>query len=642
VRVLFAIAAAALVALLAPGAAAAGEVPAKANWTEAYIQTPGEPTLHVDVLTPKSAPPGAKLPAIVSVGPYFGHTGQGGPTLRFRDLIEQGKIFERGYALVQVDLRGFGGSAGCNDFGGRGEQNDAKRAVEWTTSQPWSSGRAAMWGKSYDAWTAVMAYAHKPKGLAAAVIQSPIIDGYRTLFQNGVHYDVYHATAQYQVLDGTPPTPFDSKEYFAGAATGTDPACYARNSTEPNAWQDPDDPVGYWKERDLAGARGSDVPTLFTHGLNDANTRPDNFLPLYSTLTGPKRAWFGQFAHDRPNDAGAVGRTGFFDDAIAWLDRYLKDDRSANPLAEPEIEVAEGDGRWRYEAQWPPADVVQRTMAVRPGSFTDHASTEFGTGDGTWSITPPLRHEARIAGTPRLSVDASSLAPRAHLIAQLYDIDEKLVPTLMHRGAHVVKSGAGRLTFEMYPNDWTVRAGHRLGLRLTADDPNWYLPPHSGAEVQVAGGTLELPFLAFRRDGFFTQKATPSMRERPKLAALTDVAADTVAFEAPQPAVTPPAAAEQGAVPAPPSARAPANRLKVTRRAVGRRRVAVTVRGAGGARVRVSLIRGRKTVARRTVTPRRGVARLTFRLAKAGRYRVRARTLGGVALDGASRPLRVR
>ena len=35
-------------------------------------------------------------------------------------------IFEMGYAVVQVDSRGYGSSGGCNDYGGFGEQMDMK------------------------------------------------------------------------------------------------------------------------------------------------------------------------------------------------------------------------------------------------------------------------------------------------------------------------------------------------------------------------------------------------------------------------------------------------------------------------------------------------------------------------------------
>jgi predicted acyl esterase len=647
---------AAVVAALLFPATSLAEVPANADWFEAYIETPGEPTLHVDVMVPKGTKlETAKLPLIVSVGPYFGHAGESvpgssidndGPQLRWADLIEGGKIFEKGYALVQVDLRGFGASAGCNDFGGRGEQTDVKRAVEWATSQPWSNGKAGLYGKSYDGWTGVMGLSEKPKGLAAAIIQSPIIDGYRTLYQNGVHYDYgwYATPALYQAIDANPPTPFDSPEYIAGAATGFNPACYGANIAQQNGTPDHDSATGFWKERDLPNARGADIPTLWSHGFNDANTKPDNFLPVYSTLTGPKRAWIGQFAHDRGNEAEKVGHAGFFDDVMAWLDRYVKGDTSVNPAAEPQIEVGSGDGRWRYEAQWPPTDVAGRTMAVKAGTFTDEPNTgSFGSGSDTWSITPPLASDARIAGTPRLAVDASSVSPRAHLVAQLFDIDAGGSATLMHRAAHVVEGAAGKLTFELYPNDWPVKAGHRIALRLTTDDFDWYTPPHSNAPVEVAGGTLEIPFLAFEREGFIASKETPSMGSRATLDVPAErMTADVVAFEQPQPLAARPAGTPQGAAPAPAAAQRAANRLTVSRRFFKGRRVRVVVKGAGASRVRITVRRGKKAVAKRVVRSRAGVARITFRLKKAGRYRFDARVLDGVSLSGSSKPLRVR
>jgi predicted acyl esterase len=637
--------------LLLPATAAA-EVPSDADWSEDYIVTPGQPTLHVDVLKPKGAEPGTKLPAIVSVGPYFGHSGSPdapnptaqGPVLRWQDLIEGAKIFQRGYALVQVDLRGFGGSAGCNDFGGPGEQTDVKRAVEWTTSQPWSTGKAALYGKSYDGWTGVMGLSEKPKGLAAAIIQSPIIDGYRTLFNHGVHYDSgwYATPGLYQGYDAMPPSAFDSPQYFVGSATGTNPACYAQNVAQQTASVDHDDPTGFWAARDLPKARGASIPVLWSHGFNDANTKPDNFLPVYTTLTGPKRVWTGQYAHDRGNEVDKVGHDGFFEDVMAWLDRYVKGDPTAHPNTEPSAEVGEGDGRWRYEAQFPPADVVVHRMAVNAGAFTDAPSGTFGDGDATWSITEPLPYAARVSGTPMLEVEASSPSPRAHLIAQVFDIDETLKATVMHRAAHVVEGNAGKFRFDLFPNDYTLPAGHRIGLRLTADDPDWFTPPNSAAPVTVAGGTLELPFLTYIRDRFLESNETPSMRTRSSLQlSEADVAAAKTAFELPQALVTRPPGTEQGAAKPRPGARRPANRLRIRGKALKGRRLRLVIRGSGTAKVRLVVKRGKRVVFRRTLRSRRGRAVVTVKLGRKGRYRVRARVLGGLRLRG-SRVIRVR
>ena len=98
---------------------------------------------------------------ILSIGPYFNHSGQTGPagpvegttydplgpstgpSERFYDFVDGANLMERGYTFVMVDLRGFGGSTGCLDWGGPGEQADVVAAVKWAATQPWSTGRSA-------------------------------------------------------------------------------------------------------------------------------------------------------------------------------------------------------------------------------------------------------------------------------------------------------------------------------------------------------------------------------------------------------------------------------------------------------------------------------------------------------------------
>jgi hypothetical protein len=549
---------------------------------------------------------------------------------------------------VLVDLRGFGASEGCNDFGGPGEQNDAKRAVEWAASQPWSTGRVGMWGKSYDAWTQVMALDEKPKGLAATVIQSPIIDGYRTLYMKGVHYGTgwYATPGLYQSQDAMPPSAFDDPEYFAHSAAGMNPACYAANIAMQDGLQDYDDATGFWKARDLPGARGSDVPTLWSHGFMDANTKPDNFLDVWTTLTGPRRAWFGQFEHVRGNESDRTGRKGFFDEAFRWLDRYVKGDASVDPFVDPDVEVAEGDGRWRGEAQWPPADVVNRHMAVNAGTYTDDANNDgegSGAGNGIWSLSAPLPYDVHLAGAPQVSVGVITSAARATLVGLLYDVDAEGKATLIQRGAMAISLGTGDTAqFELYPDDWTIRAGHRIGLLLAGSDESWWTPPHSQLPVEVVGGTLTLPLLSYLRDGYLEGEPTPIMKTRKPFAVPAEaLGAPPAAMELPPALVPRPKKAEQGAAAAPKRARRPANRLRVKVRARGHRLV-VVVRRAGSSRVRLALVRGKRRVAVRTVRPRRGVVKVTFRVKRAGRYRVAAKLLGGVRLHGRSKPVRVR
>ncbi len=113
------------------------------------------------------------------------------------------------------------------------------------------------------------------------------------------------------------------------------------------------------------------------------------------------------------------------------------------------------------------------------------------------------------------------------------------------------------------------------------------------------------------------------MRSRPQIALAEErLTEDRVAFEEPRELRGRPAEQPQGAAAPPRSAQAPANRLKVSRRALSGRRISVTIRGAGASRVRVTLLRGKTAVLRRTVTSARDTVTLTLKAKKAGTYRV--------------------
>jgi predicted acyl esterase len=515
---------------LSPAAAQAADPSNAYTWSEAYIPTsdPGV-ELHADVLRPRGLAATARTPVIMVAGPYLNHSGEtivdfdptrSGPDAYYTDLIEQGRIFANGYTMVLLDLRGFGGSSGCNDFGGPGEQADVKTGVEWAAKQAWSNGKVGMYGKSYDGWTEIMGLATRPKGLAAMVVMAPIIDGYRALYMNGVHYATgwYATPAVYQSQDAMPGTVNDSPEYHAHTALGTNPACYAANLGQQTAFVDRDDPAGFWSARDLVPrAKGSSVPVFFAHGFMDANAKPDNFLDVWSTLTGPHRAWFGQYDHVRPNDPRNMGgRTGFSAEVMRWFDRYLKGSRTTGVENDPPVEVQEGNGRWRTEAAWPPADAAPFTMPVKPGSYTDDRNNNgegAGAGVGTWSVSQKLPYDVHLAGVARLAAQVTSSAPRANLVALLYDISDAGTATLITRGASAVKQ-TGPVAFDFYPQDWRLLAGHRIGLLVAGADELWFTPPHSQSTVTVNGGSLRLPALRRLRVSDLSGGITPAMRSR--------------------------------------------------------------------------------------------------------------------------------
>jgi uncharacterized protein len=285
-------------------------------------------------------------------------------------------------------------------------------------------------------------------------------------------------------------------------------------------------------------------------------------------------------------------------------------------------------------------------MALNSGTYTDDAGNDgegSGAGNGIWSLSAPLPYDVHLAGKPDISVGVDTAAPRATLVGLLYDVDEKGKATLIQRGAMAISSSTGdKAQFELYPDDWTIRAGHRVGVLVAGSDESWWTPPHSNLPVDVSGGTISLPLLTYTRDGYLEGSPTPIMKTRKPFDVPAEaLGAPAAAMEVPPALIPRPKKAEQGAVPAPKAARKPANRLRVRVRARGRRLV-VVVRRAGRSRVRITVARGKRRVAARTVRPRRGAAKATFRVKRAGRYRVSAKLLGGVRLKGRSKPVRVK
>jgi predicted acyl esterase len=497
-------------------AARADAPPPGSTWTQATITEPDGTKLHADVLRPSNLPAGAKTPVIVSVGPYFNHSGQtgplgpvegtpydptgtAGPSSRFYDFINGARLMERGYSFVMVDLRGFGASTGCLDWGGPGEQADVKAAVEWAASQSWSTGHVGMYGKSYDGVTGLMGVASKPAGLEAVVSQEPVYDMYRYLYSNRVRFENSLLTpALYTAIDLTPGSIQDDPGYNVNGADNTArPGCYALNYLEQ---QSDDHGSAFWKARDLiAKAKGSTVPLFMTQGFIENNTKPDGAFDFFNGVAGPKRAWFGMWDHVRGNDVDesgrlAMGRHGWFDEVMRFYDQYLRGE--APSVVDPPVAVETSDGSWRSESQWPPADASSVTTALKPGSYTDDAQNN-GTGDGAgtgiWTFSPPLAHDAHLAGIPKVTVNASITLPDANLVADVYDVDSGGRATLISRGTYLLP-GSGAVSFDLYGDDWKLPAGHRVGVLLTSSNSEWWLHRPTLQPVTVGSASISLPW----------------------------------------------------------------------------------------------------------------------------------------------------
>jgi predicted acyl esterase len=464
---------------------------------------------------------------ILAIGPYFNHSGQlglvgavelepfnpatvDGPSTRFYDLSTGGDIFRKGYTFVQVDLRDFGGSNGCLDWVGPGEQADVKAAVEWAARQPWSTGKVGMYGKSYDGVTGLVAENISPKGLAAVVAQEPVYDMYRYLYTNRVRFVNSLATPMlYNGIAGTPGTASDTLAYNSNAVNDTSrPGCPAFNYADQ---QDENRDSPYWRFRNLiAGAKKGKTPLFMTQGFIEPNTKPDGAFDYFNAVKAPKRGWFGQFEHVRGNDRDEngrlrMGRKGWFNEVMRFYDRHLKGLPAKSTTArDPKLAVQSSDGKWRAESSWPPKDASRLTAKLNGGTYTDHGQnngTNYGPpyGDGIWTFSKPLKHLAHFMGKPRLTVETSAPIDRGNLVVNIHDVAPNGDATLISRSAYLLNAGTTKASFDLYPNDWRIRRGHRIGVLVTSSNAEWWAHVPTGQQVAVKRASVSMSFATCAR-----------------------------------------------------------------------------------------------------------------------------------------------
>lgn len=521
-------------------------VPEGARWTQHYFPSTDGVELHADVLRPAGLRRNERTPVILSVGPYFAHTGQigddgfdvAGPSERFNDFLEGADVFDKGYTWVMVDLRGFGGSTGCLDWVGPGEQDDVAAAIEWVAAQPWSNGRVGMYGKSYDAVTGLVGNNLRLPELRAVVAQEPVWDMYNYLYSNRVPRPNVEGTPRaYNRIATLDPMADDDARYQRNARYEDDhPECLSENF-----WnnQDPDPTSAYWRARDLATlADGTNTPLFVTQGFIEPNTKPEDMQQYLENHQGPQRAWLGQWDHVRGNDTVgdgrlAMGREGWFDEVMRFYDKYLK--RAEPPVADPAYVVEDSTDAWREEETWPVVD--RRIRAFLPdGVYVDDGGSSAGTSarrdtSGTdWdmenaprsdALTPageraaqeaaergqafgplaqadatstymvwsaPVDGPVRITGTPSVSMTASG---RGNVMVRLFDVAPDGDAVMFDENVALVNR-RGAVSFDLKSTDWTLERGHRLAVQVgSIVDGGWWDSP-SGETIRVSDTLLEL------------------------------------------------------------------------------------------------------------------------------------------------------
>ena len=217
---------------------------------------------------------------------------------------------------------------------------------------------------------------------------------------------------------------------------------------------------------------------------------------------GFERAWLGPWDHVRGNETDEtgrllMGRKGFFDEVMRFYGRFLK--RTRPKVKDPRIAVQTNDGKWRGEALGlRPTQSTTRQPAARQlprrRRRPRHRRRRRG---GVWTISPPLLYDAHLSGSGRATVDVATSLPRANLVVDVYDLDARGTGPLITRQGHLVRP-SGPLALDLWSADWKIPAGHRIAVRVTDANTDWWVHVPTLATVTVEGASITLPFLAAR------------------------------------------------------------------------------------------------------------------------------------------------
>jgi X-Pro dipeptidyl-peptidase len=412
--------------------------------------------VRVDIIRPKESGPALKVPVIIDESPYYDNSGRGnegerkvydaaGNVVKF-PLFYDNYFVPRGYAVLNVDMLGTTKSDGCPDIGGKADVLGGKAVIDWLNGRAkayradgtpavadWTTGKAAMIGKSYDGTLANAVAATGVDGLKTIVPISAISSWYKYQRSNGVIYN------------------YDYASWLAGYID-TDPAekcAHVRDRMDAEDGDDTGDYNRFWAERDyikglLGDASKVKASVFVVHTVNDLNVKPDNFSVWWKALADrnvPRKIWVGQTQHVDPFEF--EGRRGLWVDTLhRWFDHWLLGVRNGI-MNEPRADVEVAPAKWITQRDWPAPLALKvplrpsadGTLGLRPAkrnstaSFTDVRMSEndmvadVGTDKpGRVAFTTgPLPLNLRLSGTPTADLRVKLDKPAANLTALLVD-----------------------------------------------------------------------------------------------------------------------------------------------------------------------------------------------------------------------------
>ncbi len=316
------------------------------------------------------------VPALLAASPYRfdNNVLPASPQFLWRETGPIDLYVERGYAYVNLDVRGCGRSGGEFRFLDRDEQTDLYDVVQWIAEQPWCTGKVGGIGQSYFCMLQWFMAAQQPPALACIAAHDGLNDPYRAnVYNGGIPGDFFSGFwwQQNRIINRTP-------------ANGAPPR---EQTTDLNlliaAHPTYDD---FWRERTAWEVLDRIEVPLYSSGVwgkSIIHTRGN--IEGFRKARGPKKLRISGAPNAWAAAAEFASRTFHETVLLPFYDHYLKH-LATDYLERPVVEYAvRGTNEMRRAEQWPPASVRYETWFLNPLLSASVTSLN----DGGLARTPP-------------------------------------------------------------------------------------------------------------------------------------------------------------------------------------------------------------------------------------------------------------
>jgi putative CocE/NonD family hydrolase len=286
--------------------------------------------------------------------------------------------------VVNLDLRGFGTSAGVGDLLSGEEARDYAEAIAWAAAQPWSSGKVGLNGVSYLAISQWRVAALRPPALAAICAWEGFSDVYRDVAYPGGVRD-----------DGFMP--------FWAPMTEKEGRTRIKLRDEQIARPDWDD---FWAGC-VPELERIEVPALICASFSDQCLHMRGGFEAYRRIASQHRYLYTHRAgkwstYYSPESLALQAR--FFDCFLQGEENGM---READPVRLEVREQADRIHSVRMERAWPPANAEWTRLWLAPGQLREHAfegsaTVPFEAPGGGVTFSFPMPDDMEISGPMKL------------------------------------------------------------------------------------------------------------------------------------------------------------------------------------------------------------------------------------------------